>query len=419
MPNFCIDRLHVELQLEEEETYKWAPLSPRAKKTKQTKSKNEETDTEARTGWDVFSLAYDITAPLTAVVHPEAMVQYRRVSSMLFRLKRIEHRLNWSWRASTTLNHALLVAVRHAGGSSAVGEQYAQAMALLRRVSMTRQSVLHFAGNLETYLMFDVLEGGWKDLLQSLSAARTLDDVILAHNRYMYNIVNKSLLLDTEAKTGSISSSSINQNLGGRLARQLELVLGIADRFCSVQDGLFHEVLQSVDRAAQKRRTAEVKTKKGQWGYHHDTDVLGFDTFIELLDEERLEQVAQISREFDTGIRQFLNMLHNQLNDDSMQKRNSQNMDEMYDVPMTPTKHHGNNHRSMSLPTSPRARLSRSRSDMSHNSSTTSIMSSANHIMQPVAGLNYESLRFLTFQLDFSEYYSKQAKSKKSTGTAR
>ena len=69
---------------------------------------DERAEEEAnKDGWDIFSLGYEIDAPLTAVVHPEAMEKYNRVFTLLFRLKRIEWMLNNTWRQSTALTHAL------------------------------------------------------------------------------------------------------------------------------------------------------------------------------------------------------------------------------------------------------------------------------------------------------------------------
>ena len=94
LPKFVTERVYVKLlKSSSANTQLWA---------------DERAEEEAnKDGWDIFSLGYEIDAPLTAVVHPEAMEKYNRVFTLLFRLKRIEWMLNNTWRQSTALTHAL------------------------------------------------------------------------------------------------------------------------------------------------------------------------------------------------------------------------------------------------------------------------------------------------------------------------
>jgi gamma-tubulin complex component 3 len=48
-------------------------------------------------GWDVFTLEYRIDAPIDAVVDPDAMIQYMRLFSHLWKIKRLESALTKSW----------------------------------------------------------------------------------------------------------------------------------------------------------------------------------------------------------------------------------------------------------------------------------------------------------------------------------
>ncbi len=51
----------------------------------------------SESGWDVFSLRYDLTAPLSTIFSAPVMAQYQRVFRLLWRLKRVEHGLGGAW----------------------------------------------------------------------------------------------------------------------------------------------------------------------------------------------------------------------------------------------------------------------------------------------------------------------------------
>ena len=131
----------------------------------------------------------------------------------LFRLKRVEWMLNNSWRQSTALNHAILIETK-AGGVDApsVMASAEKSSFLLRRISTIRQTMLHFVSNLQNYLMFEVLEGGWNSLVRSIDKARTLDDIIHAHDSYLNEIEGKTLVSsmnndsDSKGKSKSLES---------------------------------------------------------------------------------------------------------------------------------------------------------------------------------------------------------------------
>ncbi|CAN0085510.1 unnamed protein product, partial [Heterosigma akashiwo] len=52
-------------------------------------------------GGQVFSLDYAIDGPACAVVHPKALVRYRRAFHLLWRVKRAEWALSGGWRDQT------------------------------------------------------------------------------------------------------------------------------------------------------------------------------------------------------------------------------------------------------------------------------------------------------------------------------
>jgi gamma-tubulin complex component 3 len=313
-------------------------------------------------GWDIFTLDYAIDAPLTAVVHPRAMEKYHLVFNLLFRLKKIEWMMNNTWRQSTTLNHALQIMISKFGtvelapSSSLRSENALSRMKiLLRKFAMTRQCMLHFLTNLQSYLMFEVLESGWKDLVQKLQGAKTLDEVISSHDEYLNDILDKSLvgevLLQDDGAEGS----------GNKLPQQLRLVLSAAFRFCKMHDKIFSDGVETIQKATEKRRGAQTRSTHGEWGFDEfDADVEGLN-FYNLADEARLVEVESISEEFDVSLRNLLSMLNDRINGTSVQ-----DVDVSSPSLMRPTQ----------TVASDRAKACKN-----------------------------DALRFLTFRLDFSSYY--------------
>ena len=52
---------------------------------------------EGERGWDVFSLSYDVGAPLSTVLTPAAMMAYKRIFKLLWDVKHVEHSLSEAW----------------------------------------------------------------------------------------------------------------------------------------------------------------------------------------------------------------------------------------------------------------------------------------------------------------------------------
>ncbi len=348
LPDFVLQRIRVQL------------LPPNDKSSREFWVGIDEIHKKDLDGWDIFSLGYDIQAPLTAVVHPASMKKYHEVFDLLFRLKRIEWMLNSTWRQSTVLNHALQYMISKYS-DVALGSAYAMKQdgkitrmkRLLRTFSLTRQTMLHFVSNFQSYLMYEVLESGWKSLVTQLRNAKTLDEVIHAHDDYLNKIIIKSLL-ETLGANG-------NEREKDGIGMQLRKVLSIAYKFCKTHEKIFSEAIQSIDKIAEKRRGAERRSKAGKWGFDKaDPDVEGT-SFYHLSDDSALKKIMSISEEFDFCLKSFLSGLHDKVNGIMMD----------------------------TVISSPLQSPSAFKSDESES------------IIQ-----SDDSLRFLTFRLDFSEFYS-------------
>lgn len=136
-----------------------------------------QTPSPGERGWDIFSLDFKTNSPLNVIFTEECVNKYLRVFNFLWRLKRLEHTLNATWN-------------RHMSMARRLNDVVVQA---LRRSHMLRAEMQHFVQNLHNYMMFEVLECAWKDLVDDIAESKSLEDLILAHESYLNQIVDKGL----------------------------------------------------------------------------------------------------------------------------------------------------------------------------------------------------------------------------------
>ncbi|KAI0148787.1 Spc97/Spc98 family protein [Xylariaceae sp. FL1272] len=134
-------------------------------------------------GWDCFTLEYKIDAPVDVVVSDWGNRQYLKVFNFLWRIKRVEFALSSTWRKVTTGSRGVLQ-TNHA----VVTETWKTTRGVLAEM-------VHFVGQLQYYILFEVIESSWTELQSRLNRPdATLDDIIDAHKNYLNSITNKGLL---------------------------------------------------------------------------------------------------------------------------------------------------------------------------------------------------------------------------------
>ena len=343
LPALVLNKLRVELDIDASDDTQYMFGVP----------KGEEYNDE-RTGWDIFMLKYDVPDRMAAILGEEALKKYRLVFSFLFGMKRAEFMLTLTWRQSTSLQHSLQTFAQYNGINAATNEDYAFALSLLRKISMTRQSMTHFVTNLKSYLFFEVLDGSWKLLLYQIEQARSLDEIIGAHDRYLDDIIHKSLL-------------SKSNEAGVMLSTQINNLLALSLLFCQFQENVFNQALEAADRSAEKRRMAEGRMKDGEWGFESEQELAEENTFFGLVDKARFDEVNAIYDEFHAGTLELMGGLEVAINGKGvviMEEPGSPPTRDQSLVPRATKEHFESNH---------------------------------------------DSLRFLTFQLDYSSFYNTQS----------
>ncbi|CAM9387478.1 unnamed protein product [Chrysoparadoxa australica] len=233
-------------------------------------------------GWEVFSLDYMVESPITAVIDSAASLKYRRMFHLLWRIKRAEWSLAHAWSQGMMAMH------------TGIGNSLPQLRRVLHHCSLLRGQMVFFISNLSNYMMFEVLETSWTALMQSLEAAKDLDDVIGAHSAYLETVMQKALVID--------GVSDIMQQLN----RTLDVVL----QFCSHQEVLMVKAVAEMAARREEEFEKQQRTEAGEWGITADTvpKRLGDDAF----DRNVLTRIEEIAEAFRGSFSDLLMMLEEQ-----------------------------------------------------------------------------------------------------------
>jgi gamma-tubulin complex component 3 len=143
-------------------------------------------------GWDCFTLEYKIDAPVDVVVTDWGNRQYLKVFNFLWRIKRVEFAVLSTWRKCMTGSRGVLQS-----SDPAVVQTW-------KSTRGTLAEMIHFVGQLQYYILFEVVESSWEQLQQRIRKEDcTLDDLIKAHTTYLNDITHKGLLGPKRRQHGS------------------------------------------------------------------------------------------------------------------------------------------------------------------------------------------------------------------------
>lgn len=134
-------------------------------------------------GWDCFTLEYKIDTPTDVVVTEWGNRQYLKVFNFLWRIKRVEFALSSTWRKCMTGARGVLQTTE-----SGVLQTWKSTRGVLAEM-------IHFVGQLQYYILFEVIESSWDQLQKGITKEEcTLDDLIRAHDKFLTSITRKGLL---------------------------------------------------------------------------------------------------------------------------------------------------------------------------------------------------------------------------------
>lgn len=181
-------------------------------------------------GWDVFTLDYRVEQPLdTVILDRGSMTEYLRVFNFLWRIKRVSYALNRTWRRMATSERSGQLSVslrRHYHQAQEEEDMIAVAQYMQDQWVFVRGvcgEMLHFIGELQYYINYEVVEMSWVQLQRELNGTPStstgegdkvdgqtdvpvlsVDEIIAAHKRYLAQITYKGLLGGGEELMGEL-----------------------------------------------------------------------------------------------------------------------------------------------------------------------------------------------------------------------
>ncbi|KAM7188309.1 spindle pole body component alp6 [Rhypophila sp. PSN 637] len=225
-------------------------------------------------GWDCFTLEYKIDAPVDVVVTEWGNRQYLKVFNFLWRIKRVEFALQSTWRKCMTGSRGVL---------QSDDENVLQTWKSTRGVLA---EMIHFVGQLQYYILFEVIESSWTELQKNIHKEDcTLDDLITAHTKYLTSITHKGLLgarrrqyhdsLREAAALGRETAEAA-EDRNSYMIQLSELLRNMLAYRDSV-DGLYSWSVSDYTRRQEVDAAVLMRNTRAESQYHHDggDDVFG------------------------------------------------------------------------------------------------------------------------------------------------
>lgn len=130
--------------------------------------------TPQASGWDIFSLVYRVDGPISTIFTEEKVRDYIDIFRQLWRTKRVEHVLTSLWSSQMFYSKSaaslpLFSSVCH-------------------RANLLLTDMIHYMQHFQNYIMFEVVECSWVELVAATDAAKDVDDIVAAHDSYLRKI---------------------------------------------------------------------------------------------------------------------------------------------------------------------------------------------------------------------------------------
>lgn len=133
-------------------------------------------------GWDIFSLNYEVDAPLNTIFDSESMRFYHEFFNLVWRIKNL----------ITCLNNYSKTHRRHFLQQTLPEELLEK----VKKCNFIRHQMLHFLNTFLSYVMLEVVETEWEIFLRAVHDAASLDDIVFSHREFIASVQSKVLLRD-------------------------------------------------------------------------------------------------------------------------------------------------------------------------------------------------------------------------------
>uniref|UniRef100_A0A8D1BDD7 Gamma-tubulin complex component n=1 Tax=Sus scrofa TaxID=9823 RepID=A0A8D1BDD7_PIG len=132
-------------------------------------------------GLEAFSFDYVVTWPLSLIINRKALTRYQMLFRHMFYCKHVERQLCSVWISNKAAKRFSLHSAKWFAGAFTL-----------------RQRMLNFVQNIQSYMMFEVMEPTWHVLEQNLRSASNIDDVLGHHASFLDNCLKDCMLTNPE-----------------------------------------------------------------------------------------------------------------------------------------------------------------------------------------------------------------------------
>lgn len=212
-------------------------------------------------GHEAFTFDYKVKWPLSLVFTRRALCKYQVIFRLLFSIKLVERELVKCWKRQMSLQRQC---------------RTLKAGLLQNSSQLLRRSMLDFLKNMLQYMTGDVIEPNFQALMQNIRQVGTVDDLLQCHKAFL-NKTNQMTFLTNQA-----------------LIKKLFEILALCRTFSAQEE----RHLDNCDKTYDIERT------------NMDPRRLQSSLRQCLTDPTYLKTMGRLSHQWDSGIKQFLNLLN-------------------------------------------------------------------------------------------------------------
>lgn len=165
---------------------------------------------------------------------------------------------------------------------------------VFHRLYLYTSQMIHFIHQIQYYILFEVVECSWTKLLDKVQKATALDDILEAHNEFLYDVKIGAFLEDNGLIHGS-----------------LENVFTASIKLEAWQDRFYENCLNELN--ARRKFNAQIKTsdKAGTYGITAESRLERDQShkLFEMFACEAKKQLEKIGTDYEYAVRQFLLLL--------------------------------------------------------------------------------------------------------------
>ncbi|XP_055841199.1 gamma-tubulin complex component 3 [Episyrphus balteatus] len=243
------------------------------------------------TGWDILSLQYTVRGPLATMLDP-SMDNYQILFKPLWRMKHIEFLLSSKIWKDQMCNAKPLRTLKN------------QLNPIMYRLHLFTSEMIHFIHQMQYYILFEVIECSWAEFQEKIQQAKTLDDILHAHDEFLTTIKSGAFL---DSKSEALS------------AQMEEVYLGIT-RLEVWQDKFFDICFKELKATKEFEEAIRQSEKVGEFGVNAEQQ-LQRDEEHKIFEQSLnscQKNLEKIGFDYEVTVRQFLLEL-NSNNDHNLQ----------------------------------------------------------------------------------------------------